>query len=302
MFAYNLRMAFKSFRRNPILSILVIGAIGLGIGVSTTFITTQYLLSADPIPQKSSRLHYVMMDNWDPNRPWNDSEPNDPPNQITYRDMVAVMKSDIPKYQGGSFRASLFVHPDPKVGRPYKVIARMCFSDFFPLFDVPFEYGNGWDRRADRAPEPVAVLGYKTNQKLFGGENSVGRSVRVEDRDFKVVGVLKTWRPLPKYYDPHNGRNVIVQTLEELKAKTYMPDVNVARILGAVIILLVFVTALGIVGMTSFPVTERTRQIGTRRAIGARRLDILRYFLTENWIITSLGVVLGVMLTYYWSS
>jgi cell division protein FtsX len=174
----------------------------------------------------------------------------------------------------------------------------MCFSDFFPLFDVPFEYGNGWDRRADRAPEPVAVLGYKTNQKLFGGENSVGRSVRVEDRDFKVVGVLKTWRPLPKYYDPHNGRNVVVQTLEELKAKTYMPDVNVARILGAVIILLVFVTALGIVGMTSFSVTERTRQIGTRRAIGARRLDILRYFLTENWIITSLGVVLGVMLTY----
>ena len=175
MFAYNLWMAFKSLRRNPILSLVLIGAIGLGIGVSTTFITTEYLLSADPIPQKSSRLYYVMMDNWDPNRPWNDSQPNDPPNQITYRDMVAVMKSDIPKYHGGSFKASLFVHPDPKVGRPYKVIARMCFSDFFPLFDVPFEYGNGWDRRADRAPEPVAVLSYKTNQKLFGGENSVGR-------------------------------------------------------------------------------------------------------------------------------
>jgi putative ABC transport system permease protein len=81
----------------------------------------------------------------------------------------------------------------------------MCFSDFFVLFEVPFEFGSGWDRRADKGPEPVAVLGYRTNQKIFGGENSVGRSVRVEDRDFRVVGVLKNWRPQPKYYDPHNG-------------------------------------------------------------------------------------------------
>jgi putative ABC transport system permease protein len=95
-----------------------------------------------------------------------------------------------------------------------------------------------------------------------------------------------------------NGRNVIVGTLADTKAHTYMPDLNVARIMGAVIVLLLFVTALGIVGITSFSVTERTRQIGTRRAIGARRLDILRYFLTENWMITSLGVAFGVLLAY----
>ena len=62
MLGYNLRMALKSLRRNPVLSLLMIGAIGLGIGVSTTFITGQYILSADPIPHKSSRLCYVMMD------------------------------------------------------------------------------------------------------------------------------------------------------------------------------------------------------------------------------------------------
>ncbi len=205
MLTYHLKLAFKSFRRNPILSLLMIGAIGLGIGVSTTFITGQYIFSADPIPQKSSRLYYVEMDNWDPNRPWDDSEPNDPPSQLTYRDMRGLMQSDIPTYQGGSFKASLFVHPDPKIGRPYKSLVRMCFSDFFSLFEVPFEYGNGWDRRADRGPEPVVVLSYQTNQKLFGGENSVGRMVRLEDRDFKVVGVTRHWRPIPKYYDPHNG-------------------------------------------------------------------------------------------------
>src|SRR5215469_11728016 len=55
----------------------------------------------------------------------------------------------------------------------------------------------------------------------------------------------------------------------------------------------VFGTALGIVGLTSFSVSQRTRQIGTRRALGARRADIVRYFMTENWLITSIGVVLG---------
>ncbi len=205
MLTYHLRMAFKSLRRNPVLSALMIAAMGLGIGVSTTFVTGHHVLSLDPIPHKSSVLHYVEIDSWDPNRPWNDNEPDDPPNQITYRDMIGLMKSDIPTYQGGSFKASLYIHPDPKIGRPYKVEARMCFGDFFLLFDVPFEHGGAWDERSDRGPEPVVVLDQKTNQKLFGGLNSVGNLVRIEDRDFKVVGVLKSWRPLPKFYDTHNG-------------------------------------------------------------------------------------------------
>ena len=49
--------------------------------------------------------------------------------------------------------------------------------------------------------------------------------------------------------------------------------------------------------MTSFSVAERTHQIGTRRALGAQRLDILRYFLLENWLVTTLGLSLGVLLT-----
>ncbi len=205
MLLYLVRMALKSLKRNPVLSTLIIGGIGLGIGVSTTFITAHYVLSQNPIPEKSDRLYYVEMDSWDPNRGWSDEDPTAVPTQITYRDMVAVMTSKIPTYQGGSFKALLYLHPDPKIGRPFKAISRMCFSDFFHLFDVPFQYGSGWDRSADRGPDPVVVLSHDTNQKIFGGEDSVGRMVRIEDREFRVVGVLKPWRPLPKFYDPHNG-------------------------------------------------------------------------------------------------
>jgi putative ABC transport system permease protein len=61
---------------------------------------------------------------------------------------------------------------------------------------------------------------------------------------------------------------------------------------------LVFITALGIVGITSLAVSERTRQIGTRRALGATRGDILKHFLTENWIVTTAGLIFGVVATY----
>jgi putative ABC transport system permease protein len=96
----------------------------------------------------------------------------------------------------------------------------------------------------------------------------------------------------------HNGRNVQIKTLLEVKERTFREEVAVIKMLGSVILLLVFVTALGIVGITSFSVTERTHHIGTRRALGARRTDILRYFLTENWIVTTSGLVLGVALAY----
>lgn len=57
--------------------------------------------------------------------------------------------------------------------------------------------------------------------------------------------------------------------------------------------LILAITALGIVGLASFSVSQRTKQIGTRRALGARRRDIVNYFMTENWLVTSIGVTLG---------
>jgi putative ABC transport system permease protein len=96
----------------------------------------------------------------------------------------------------------------------------------------------------------------------------------------------------------NDGRNVRVTTLAEIKADTFEAQTAIIKMLGAVIFLLIFVTSLGIVGITSFSVTERMHHIGTRRALGARQLDILRYFLTENWVITSIGIAVGVVLTY----
>jgi len=102
-----------------------------------------------------------------------------------------------------------------------------------------------------------------------------------------------------------NRRRVVksVKSLEELAARSYRRDRGMAIILSVVITLLVGLTALVIVGLSSFHVTQRTKQIGTRRALGAKRIDIIRQFMLENWLITTAGAVLGVVLTVavaYW--
>jgi len=94
-----------------------------------------------------------------------------------------------------------------------------------------------------------------------------------------------------------------ISTHTDIVARTYEMDRAVANILLAVIVLLVGLTALVIVGLASYFVSERTKQIGTRRALGATRADILRYFLVENWIITTVGALTGCLLTVavsYW--
>jgi putative ABC transport system permease protein len=102
-----------------------------------------------------------------------------------------------------------------------------------------------------------------------------------------------------------NPRRVInaIRTLEEMAANSYRRDRGMAVVLAVVISLLIGLTALVIVGLASFNVTQRTKQIGTRRALGATRTDIIRLFLVENWLVTTAGAVLGALLTVgvaYW--
>ncbi|HTA65571.1 MAG TPA: FtsX-like permease family protein [Xanthomonadaceae bacterium] len=85
-------------------------------------------------------------------------------------------------------------------------------------------------------------------------------------------------------------------TLNDLRARRYRADRALAGMLLAVVVLLLLVTSSGIVGMASLLVSQRRKQIGVRRALGARRFDILRYFLTENLMVTTGGVIGGIAL------
>ena len=97
-----------------------------------------------------------------------------------------------------------------------------------------------------------------------------------------------------------SGETRVIQelsSLEDTREQTYRIDSMMATILTVVIGVLVFITAMGIVGLAVFGINRRRRQIGTRRALGATRLAVLRYFLVENLLISTMGVVLGAVLT-----
>jgi putative ABC transport system permease protein len=86
------------------------------------------------------------------------------------------------------------------------------------------------------------------------------------------------------------------RSADEIRARRYQGEKSVAGMLIAVTVGLLLVTGSGIVGLASLWVTQRRKQIGVRRALGATRFHILRYFLVENALISTIGVVIGVAL------
>lgn len=87
-----------------------------------------------------------------------------------------------------------------------------------------------------------------------------------------------------------------VHTFAQIRSIGYALDIFMAQVLTAVSVILLIITGIGMAGLTSFWVTQRRKQIGIRRALGARKVDILRYFQAENLIIAGAGSVAGILL------
>ena len=203
MFSYYLRLAWLSILRHWGLSLLMICAIGLGIGTAMTTVTVNYLMSANPIPHKSEQLFNVRIDSWDVNEPFDDGE--NPPDQLTYTDATNLMKAHKAFRQNVQAQAYAVIEPDDPDLLPISVTARANSADFFPMFDLPFIYGSGWSAQEDLSKEQVVVLNKEINERIFGGENSVGKTLRIDNNVFKVVGVIDYWQPKPRYYDISTG-------------------------------------------------------------------------------------------------
>jgi putative ABC transport system permease protein len=205
MFGYYLDLAFRNLKRNPGLTALMIGAIALGIAVCVMTLTMYRAMSGNPIWWKNDVLYAVTMDFWDPQEPADKDRPDLPPPQLTYRDAMALYASDIPKHKVIMHKAVGVLAVDGQQVKPERVLTRVTTKDFFAAFDAPFQYGGTWTDAADTGPEPVMVISRRTNDKLFGGANSVGRRIRWNDHEFRIVGVRDTWLPLPTFYDVNNG-------------------------------------------------------------------------------------------------
>ena len=207
-------------------------------------------------------------------------------------------------------------------GRAFGADEYRDFNDVFGTGDAP--------------QVPVVMVTRRTAEKLFPGQDPLGKTIYIWTTPSRIVGVVEELaRPNNIVRQPYSvlmpnrpnigsgyyllrtdsaqrdavriaavdallgadrERVVVKQdNLDDVRADYFRQDAAMAWLLAAVCVALLVVTALGIVGLASFWVQQRTATIGIRRALGATRRQILRYFQTENFLLTSAGIVLGIV-------
>lgn len=208
MFGYYLDLALRSLKRNRMLTALMVLAIAVGIGASMTTLTVMHLLSGDPLPGKSATLFYPQVDS----DPTDDRTHADPLDVLDYRSAVDLWSAHRADRQALLVQSKLKVRSPGVNLPPLMEMMLSTTSDFFPMFEVPFQYGSSWTADDDAKHARVAVISADLNTKLFGGANSVGHTLRLRDTDVRIVGVLKPWRPSPQFYTVAGGRFANGQT------------------------------------------------------------------------------------------
>ena len=194
-------------------------------------------------------------------------------------------------------------------------------------------------RTGDTPNVPVLIVTRRTAEKLFPGQDPLGKTIYIWTTPSRIVGVVEELaRPNNLVRQPysillparHNigvgyyllrtdsaerdrvriaavdallkadrGRVVIREgNLDDVRKDYFRQDAAMAWLLVAVCVALLVVTALGIVGLASFWVQQRMPTIGIRRALGATQMQILRYFQTENFLLTTAGIVIGMIGAY----
>jgi putative ABC transport system permease protein len=203
MFTYYLDLARRSFKRNVGLTVLMVIAIAFGVGASMTTLTVLHVLSADPLPGKSSQVYYVQLD---PRKVNNYIPGGEPLAQSTRWDAEALLRAKRADRQAMMTGGSAAVEPQRAGLSPFSAEGRWTSADFFPMFQVPFVAGAAWTAEDDARSARIAVIARSLADKLYGTTAVVGKTIRIQGNDLQIVGVMDTWQPEPHFYDLNTGR------------------------------------------------------------------------------------------------
>ena len=198
MLKYYFSLGLRSLRRSPALTALMVLTLAVGVAASVATMTILHAMSGNPIPGKSDRLLSVVLDAGSPDGYKPGDKPHDA--QSTYRDAMNLVASGQGERRAALYGMSVTVQPQRKDLGVFGAEGIVTTKDFFHMFEVPFAAGQGWSAKEDTDGADVVVLSREFSEKLFGTVQSVGMQVILSGHLFRVIGVLDTWKPLPRYY------------------------------------------------------------------------------------------------------
>lgn len=195
---FDSELALRSVSRDKAMIGLMVLALAVGASTFVAFMSLLGLLSGNPLGAGARQVHLVQIDFRLIER---DRAPV--PLTLPYQDAIAISG-----YSAGRFVpvAAALASLRGEAGAYEIHDALLTRRTFFEVFAVPFLYGSAWSEDADARHERVAVISSSLNERLFHGENSVGRLLDTRTGRLRIVGVLANWRPVPKFYNLSSPR------------------------------------------------------------------------------------------------
>ncbi|TWI13558.1 ABC transporter permease [Aerolutibacter ruishenii] len=273
-------------------------------------------LRALPGVKAATALNHVPFDNssWNSSVSLKPGQPMPNLNTAVYLGENLIGTLGLTLVEGRDFTAEEYADwdalnaPDSKLTLPTVILSRAVAQKLFPGESAVGKLIYSWNRD-DIPHRVVGVVETLIRPNDNGGAAESGYSIILPVRNVTFGRFALRTDPARRaevqaaavtVLERNSARRIILRQdpFTDVIAKYYRQDRSMAWLLVAVCVLLLVVTALGIVGLASFWVQQRTKQIGVRRALGATRSQVLRYFQTENFLLASIGIVLGMLGAY----
>ncbi|MFT4197415.1 MAG: ABC transporter permease [Pseudoxanthomonas sp.] len=197
VFSYYIRLAVRSFKSSPAVTVLLIFVMSFGIGSTVVAYSIFHSLTADPLPGRSQSLYYVRMDLTPSSY---QKKGRDPADSMTYRDAKYLLGLDDGHAKFASASTTGIVYTDD-VTRPYREAhGHFVTSDFFRLAGLSVVKGDVWSRETDEGAANVIVVTDSFSKLLFGSDPPLGKNIYIAEKQFRVIGVVKDDLPYPSFY------------------------------------------------------------------------------------------------------
>ena len=295
-----------------------INVTGIGENENPTALSKQDVAALRALPgvTAATALNHVPFDN----SSWNSSVSLQPEqampnlNAAVYLGENLVVSLGLRVVEGRDFTPDEYVdwealnEANSKLSIPSVILTREAARKLFPGESAVGKNIYSWN--ADDIPHRVVgVVDRLIRPNDNGGAGEEGYSIVLPVKNVTMGRFVLRTDPARRAevqkaavaaLERNSNRRIILKQdpFTDVMANFYRQDKSMAWLLVAVIVALLVVTALGIVGLASFWVQQRTKQIGVRRALGATRGQVLRYFQTENFLLATLGIVIGMIGAY----